>query len=173
MIKKYVGYANLIAVLTIMASMLAVAIICEAPAPTEASEVIIEYSYEEEIPEVVEDNEVDFASDFDYYTWLIGYAAEINDVDPILAISVSRLETGNWNNIDKHFNFGGLSINEKPMSFDSEVEGLEKYINLLKWYQKQGMDTPEKMAKVYCPMNTEWSKRVRNIMKEVDYESYQ
>lgn len=158
---------NLIAVMTIVAFMLGVAIVCETPSNASSEEVIVEYY--NQVEEVIEeeDNEVEFESDFEYYNWLVGYAAELKGIDPKLAIAISRLETGNWKNIKKHYNFGGLSVNEKPMTFNSEVEGLERYINLLVWYQEKGMDTPEKMSKVYCPNNESWAKQVRQIMEEI------
>lgn len=86
-----------------------------------------------------------------------------------LAISVSRLETGNWTSqAYKHNNFGGISVKEVPLSYESREQGLEAYIDLLLWYQHKGwLDTIEEMASHYCPANKEqWANSVKEIMEE-------
>lgn len=99
------------------------------------------------------------------YDNLIYQACEGTVVDPYLAISISRLETGHYTSraFVEGYNFGGITGNSGVKSFNSLNEGLEKYISLLEWYHAADMDTPEKMQPVYCPPNESWDEVVNSI----------
>lgn len=85
-----------------------------------------------------------------------------------IALAIARLETG-WFKSNAYLNknnVGGLSRNEKPISFDSIDEGVEAFVlNLANNYIAIGLDTPEEIGRKYCPVNPEWAATVRKLMK--------
>lgn len=127
-----------------------------------ATIVTIEVEEEEPLEEIFE------AGSFDYYCHLIGQAATEHELNPTLAIAISRLETGNFKSkaFTDGYNFGGLTDASGVMSFENEDDGLSAFIDCLVWYGDNGMDTPDKMRGVYCPVNSNWAELVKQIMKE-------
>lgn len=99
---------------------------------------------------------------------LLAEISRKNGVDELLAIGISRLETGNYTSslFESGHNYGGMLGVDGYMRWDTMEEGAEAYIRLLAWYRDQGMTTPEEMAEVYCPGNDEWAKIVNKIMEE-------
>lgn len=84
-----------------------------------------------------------------------------------IALAIARLETGNFtSNAYKYKNNpGGLSINEKPMSFSTIEEGVDAFVgNLSKNYIQKGLTTVEAIGEKYCPKNPKWAKLVRSLM---------
>lgn len=113
----------------------------------------------------VEQVQIQFENEYDQ---MIYEATKDTEIDPYLAIAISRLETGHYTSsafINGH-NFGGMTNSHGVMSFDSISIGLEKYVNMLKWYYKNGMDTPDKMRLTYCPPNEDWANIVSSIYNE-------
>lgn len=98
----------------------------------------------------------------------IKVACDIHNVPYNIAMAIARLETGHFksNAYKNKNNPGGLSRNEKPMSFDTINDGVEAFIsNLSRNYIKKGLTTPEKIGKKYCPVNyNHWVKSVKNLM---------
>lgn len=130
--------------------------------PQAAVEVSVEPTQkvvEESTPTV---EEVEFDNHYDH---LIYYAAKDTEVDPYLAIAISRLETGHYtsNAFVEGYNFGGITVSSGVKRFDSLNEGLNRFITLLEWYNSEGMNTPEKMQPVYCPPNEDWDEVVSQI----------
>lgn len=86
-----------------------------------------------------------------------------------ILIAISRLETGNWTSpaYSDWNNFGGMSINERPMAFDSRIEGCRAFVeNLIENYIEEGLTTPESIGSKYCPVNSEWPELIKEIMEE-------
>jgi len=100
----------------------------------------------------------------------------------ILAISISRHETGNWTSKafnDKN-NFGGIMCNHATeiKRYSTYQEGLEDFLRVLKtYYFEMGLNTIEEIGAKYCPigatndpnnLNQYWVGGVTNF-----YNSYQ
>lgn len=116
-----------------------------------------------EIVETVEEvEEVKFDNEYDN---MIYHATKDTDVDPYLAIAISRLETGHYTSraFVEGYNFGGITIQGKVASFDSISSGLDRFANLLGWYHRNGMTTAETMQSTYCPPNENWDEIVNEI----------
>lgn len=102
---------------------------------------------------------------------LLKIACEEYNVDYILAISIARVETGNFTSevFLKYNNLGGLSNNYGWYKYNTLIEGVNAYVSMLKIeYIDKGLDTPEKMQPKYCPNEdgTHWVLLVRQIMEE-------
>lgn len=98
----------------------------------------------------------------------IEVACDIHDVPYDIAMAIARLETGHFKSHAFRYknNPGGLSINEEPMSFDTLDEGVEAFIsNLSRNYIQEGLDTPKKIGKKYCPVNPKWASIVEELME--------
>lgn len=99
---------------------------------------------------------------------LITITAVEYDVDPILAIAISRLETGNWKSglCTSQYNYGGM-VGSGPHGFaaySTPAEGINAFCKLLAWYKQNGMDTAQKMASTYCPGNADgWTAKVMEL----------
>ena len=96
-------------------------------------------------------------------------------VDPIMAESICRLETGHGTSeaFTELNNFGGMTGSEGIMSFETKEEGLEAYIRMLEWYYDDGLDTVEEIAERYCPANKEeWIKLVSQLYAECASGAY-
>lgn len=114
----------------------------------------------EEVIEVIFDNN---------YDNMIYQAAKDTDVDPYLAIAISRLETGHYTSTAfiEGNNFGGITIRGEVASFDSLASGLDRYVSLLDWYSRNGMTTAELMQSTYCPPNENWDEVVNEIYESI------
>lgn len=103
---------------------------------------------------------------------LINYYAKQNNITnetTNVLIAISRLETGNWKSYayEELNNFGGMSINEQPMAFDSKEDGCKAFVeNLKENYIDEGLESVEQIASKYCPVNPEWADLVRELMNE-------
>ena len=92
-------------------------------------------------------------------------------VDYILAVSIARVETGNFTSelFLKYNNLGGLSNDYEWYKYNTLIEGVNAYVSMLKLeYIDKGLDTPEKMQPKYCPGKDgeHWISLVRKIMEE-------
>lgn len=102
------------------------------------------------------------------YDDMIKYWCMVYDVDSNLATAIARLETGHYTSevFTECNNFGGMIGSKGFMEFRNSMEGCEAFVEMLKYgYIDQGLDTPEKMQKKYCPVNPQWSSLVRRLMK--------
>lgn len=135
---------------------------------TKTAATIVTIEVEETEPDDNKSEQVKEAGSFEYYCEIIGEAAEEIGVEPALAIAISRLETGNFTSraFTECNNFGGLTGANGVMQFASKADGLTAYIECLGWYDDKGLNTPRKMAQVYCPDNQEWQGLVETIMRE-------
>lgn len=151
--------------LTIVTLLILIAItMCGATTGASADE----YEPIEENAPLVENESYNGDLWYFYYT-LKNYAEELEcDMPVIVMMSIARYETGNFTSdayIYGH-NWGGISINEKPVSYESEEAGVIAYINLMQSYYEKGLDTLEKIGERYCPINNDWAKNVKKIMRE-------
>lgn len=133
-------------------------------------EVIEPDSRIEEVLEV-EEQIIEPTTKLEYYRDLISSVAELYDVDPVLAVSVSRLETGNFESrvFIEDWNFGGITgRNGKLIHYETELEGVIGFIECLEWYKNDlKLVSVDEMAGTYCPPNkVQWAKSVKQIMKE-------
>ena len=105
--------------------------------------------------------------DFDFYRQMIGEFAVHYDVDPYLAIAISRLETGNFTSdlFFYHSNWGGMiGMNGGYITYFDKVEGLQCFMEMLS--NKCTGSTIEEIAKWYCPDSTTWADCVKRIHEE-------
>lgn len=104
------------------------------------------------------------------YDVIIADLCRDTDVDPILAIAISRHETGHYTSdaFLYYNNFGGMISSNGLMQFASKEEGAEKYISMLQWYYDDGLDTIEEIQQRYCPPEgDQWIASVSAIYKEL------
>ena len=93
------------------------------------------------------------------------------NIDYILAVSIARVETGNFKSelFLKYNNLGGLRNDYEWYKYDTLIEGVNAYVSMLKLeYIDKGLDTPEKMQPKYCPGKDgeHWVSLVCKIMEE-------
>lgn len=85
-----------------------------------------------------------------------------------IPMAIAKLETGHFTSkaFKEGNNVGGMSIDEVPISYGSIEEGVDAFVkNLAENYFGEGLNTPEKMGKKYCPINeAEWVQQVRGLM---------
>ena len=118
---------------------------------------LIEYLfyYSEKYPSKVNNKYVPYNGDASYVEDLIKYYSSIyKNVDYLTAVSIGAAESGyyevkymlNYNNV-----YGGMS--SKGLIRHNNIEyGVLSYIRMLsKYYYGQGLDTVEKIGRVYCP----------------------
>lgn len=91
-------------------------------------------------------------------------------IDPKLPLAIAKFETGHFTSeaYTEGNNVGGLSHDEQPVGFPTLERGVEAFVaNLYHNYYEQGLDTPEKMAGKYCPLQkANWAESVTSIMNE-------
>ena len=100
---------------------------------------------------------------------MIEESCKKHGVDPELAVAVARLETGHFTSYAFTVlnNVGGMSINEEPIAYGSLEEGVDAFVkNLAHNYIGQGLTTPEEIGEKYCPVNSEWASKVKEIMED-------
>ena len=95
---------------------------------------------------------------------------EGTNVDPEIAIAISKLETGNYTSdafLSFH-NYGGMMRRGEIIYYPTFASGLRAYIECLQHvYFNKGYNTPEEIQKLYCPGENDWSKKVHKIMNEL------
>ena len=96
----------------------------------------------------------------------------------LLAISISKSETGHWTSsaYKNKNNFGGVMGKNGLAIYNTNEEGLEAFVKLLKnRYFNKGLTTPEKIQPIYCPIgakndpngvNKNWLPVVSQFWKE-------
>ena len=102
---------------------------------------------------------------------ILKIACEEYKVDYTLAVSIARVETGNFTSelFIKHNNLGGLRNDYEWYKYNTLIEGINAYVSMLKLeYINKGLDTPEEMQPKYCPGKDgkHWVSLVRKIMEE-------
>ena len=102
---------------------------------------------------------------------ILKIACEEYKIDYILAVSIARVETGNFTSelFLKHNNLGGLRNDYEWYKYNTLIEGINAYVSMLKLeYINKELDTPEKMQPKYCPGKDgkHWVSLVRKIMEE-------
>ena len=102
---------------------------------------------------------------------ILKIACKEYEIDYILAVSIARVETGNFTSevFMKYNNLGGLSNDYEWYKYNTLIEGVNAYVSMLKLeYINKGLDTPEKMQPKYCPGKDgeHWISLVRKIMEE-------
>ncbi|WP_051250822.1 glucosaminidase domain-containing protein [Paenibacillus harenae] len=104
---------------------------------------------------------------------------EIEDeygINAYFTIAVMKLESGNGKSrlAKKKNNLFGLNAIDgdkynKAFSFETKADSVRRFGQLLsKHYVGKGLETIEKVARKYCPANSNWSSLVKKIMKS-DY----
>lgn len=103
---------------------------------------------------------------------------KMTDEQAYLLIAISRHETGNWTSsaFKNKNNFGGLMGSNGLKTYSSFDEGLDAFVSLLKnRYFDKGLNTPEKIQPVYCPigakndpngLNKYWKTNVKKYYNE-------
>jgi len=94
-------------------------------------------------------------------------------INALFTIAVMKLESGNGSSklAKKKNNLFGLNASganphDKAFSFETKGDSVRKFGQLLSDnYVDKGYTTIEKIAKKYCPANSQWPKLVKNIMK--------
>lgn len=99
-------------------------------------------------------------------------ASQIYDVDYKLIYAIARLESGNFTSelwYSKH-NPGGITSGSGWASFSNDFEGILEMTRMIKYhYINKGLDTVDKISRVYCPSTAEdWSYKVTTIMAEIN-----
>ncbi len=102
---------------------------------------------------------------------ILKIACKEYEVDYILAVSIARVETGNFTSelFLKYNNLGGLSNDYEWYKYNTLIEGVNAYVSMLKLeYIDKGLNTPEKIQPKYCPGKDgeHWISLVRKIMEE-------
>jgi len=100
---------------------------------------------------------------------LLEHYSIVYDIDPHLAVAISRAETGNWTSsiFNNNNNFGGMRGRDGWYTFDNRREGAEALCKLLAKYKERGQVTIEEIATTYCPNGQgEWIKLVTTIYNE-------
>lgn len=73
----------------------------------------------------------------------------------LIAVSISRHETGNWKSIafESDNNFGGIMGSNGLIHYETYNEGLDEFVGVLKkYYFDLGLNTIEKIGAKYCPV---------------------
>lgn len=86
-----------------------------------------------------------------------------------IALAIAKLETGHFkSNAYKYKNNpGGLSRNERPLYFSSIDKGVNAFVkNLSKNYISKGLNTPRKIGRKYCPVDSSWASKVERLMEK-------
>lgn len=84
-------------------------------------------------------------------------------------IAIARLETGNFTSDAYVYgnNYGGLSVDEEPLHYESKEAGYEAFVtNLIDNYFSEGLHTPEEIGNKYCPVNPEWADLIQELKEE-------
>lgn len=90
-------------------------------------------------------------------------------VDAGIAVAIARVETGHFTSqaFTEGNNVGGMSVNERPIAFDTLDDGVTAFVDCLAWYQADGLETVEEIGKRWCPANYEaWVSLVNQMMEE-------
>lgn len=147
--------------------------ICAGEVEADEQQIIQMISVEE--PDELPVEHVNIISDYDDFAWWLWHECQEQGYENFeLAFAISRLETGNFTSaaFKNGHNWGGLSVNEKPLSYSNDEEGCAAFVGLLIKYKD--MDTAEELGHKWCPINYEnWVKNVNVLMTETEVEIYE
>lgn len=102
----------------------------------------------------------------------------MTDNQAYLIIAISKHETGNWTSsaFKNKNNFGGLMGTNGLKVYDTQNDGLDAFVKLLKnRYFDKGLNTIEKIQPIYCPvgakndpngLNKYWKTNVQKYYNE-------
>lgn len=155
-------------------------------ATTTITEMIKEKTEETEpIEEIIELPEVKVClyDEISCMIYDVGIEKELNDEEILMAIAISKWETGNYTSyaFESLNNIGGMMYwngsKSVLQSFNSLEEGIEKHLNNLKKnYYDLGLNTLEEIQPKYCPigadndpnnLNQYWLEGVLNIYNQM------
>lgn len=135
----------------------------------QSTERLLFYISELKKEKIVRDEfNTDIKNETDPRKILVHYSI-IYDIDPALAVAISRAETGNWSSplFINNNNFGGMRGSNGWHYFESIHEGAEKFCELLAKYKDRGQVTIEEIVITYCPNEQEeWIKLVTTLYDE-------
>lgn len=99
---------------------------------------------------------------------ILKYAGELYDIDPKLLEAIERLESGNYTSnlyLTKNNTWGAYDSRNKCFyTFDSHEQSTIELARSLRFnYYNKGLDTLEKIGAVYCPDDSSWPAKVREI----------
>lgn len=114
--------------------------------PKEPEQIKIDTPYEDEALYIKQ-----ICEELEYENWQMAFA-------------IARLESGNFKTLPINHNWGGLSVNEKPITYQDNYEGCVAFVKLLKKYEQY--NTPEELGKIWCPVNNNWASLVSQLMNE-------
>lgn len=100
-------------------------------------------------------------------------AGETYNLDPLMLEAIERLETGNYTSEIYHENYNtwGAFDGTNYLKFDSEMQSTIELARTLRFnYFDKGLDTLEKIGKVYCPTDEKWAEKVKEIYDELKGE---
>lgn len=86
-------------------------------------------------------------------------------IDERTAIAIARLETGHYTSrlFTESNNFGGMGNGKRYYTYKTPEDGAKAFVKMIKAYAGNGMDTPRKMQKTYCPNNEAWADMVEEL----------
>lgn len=99
----------------------------------------------------------------------------MTDNQAYLVIAISKHETGNWTSsaFKNKNNFGGLMGSNGLKTYDTQNDGLDAFVKLLKnRYFDKGLDTVEKIQPVYCPIGAKNDPNGLNKYWKINVQKY-
>lgn len=99
----------------------------------------------------------------------------MTDGQAYLIIAISKHETGKWTSsaFKNKNNFGGLMGSNGLKSYDTQADGLDAFVKLLKnRYFDKGLNTIEKIQPVYCPIGAKNDPNGLNKYWKINVQKY-
>ena len=102
------------------------------------------------------------------YSNLIVSTADKYEIDWRLLVSISGVESTFGKRIPEgSFNaYGWNNGNYRFQSWEDSIEHVSRVLG--EKYVQKGLDTPAKMARVYCPYSNTWAGKVTYFMKKLE-----
>ncbi len=101
---------------------------------------------------------------------ILYYSSIYENVDPITLLAIGAAESGNYKveyMLKKNNVYGGMS-NKKLIKHNNIEQGVLSFVRLMsKNYYAKGLDTLDKIGRVYCPVYTNGVKRASNHWKKL------
>lgn len=109
-----------------------------------------------------------YDSPFLPYSDLIVSVADKYNIDWRLLTAISGVESTFGRNIPKG-TFNAYGWNNGDYSFKSWEDSIDHVSSVLsEKYIKKGLDTPFKIAPIYCPPSNTWARKVAYFMKKIE-----
>ena len=119
--------------------------------------IVVAFEEKQEEEKVIEETKITFENENETNIYNTAIEKGLTHNQALLAISISRHETGNWKSnafVNKH-NFGGIMCNGATQikSYETYQEGLNDFIRILKtYYFDLGLESVEEIGAKYCPV---------------------